>query len=123
MAEQLNKEKDMETVYELAKTTLKGWKIEKLCNTVYATYLGENKPCRVYARIFQNKSNDYVVKFYCDFTSPLSAFCIKTAYSDEKLRSVLENLRTGVLYHLFGGLEEKLNETMREYMSEFERLL
>jgi hypothetical protein len=26
MAEQLNKEKDMETVYELAKTTLKGWK-------------------------------------------------------------------------------------------------
>lgn len=29
MVEQVNKEKDMETVYELAKTTLKGWKIEK----------------------------------------------------------------------------------------------
>lgn len=41
MIEQLNKEKDMETVYELTKTTLKGWKIEKLCNTIYATYSGD----------------------------------------------------------------------------------
>lgn len=43
--------------------------------------------------------------------------------TDEELRSVLENLRTGVLYHLFGGLEEKLNESMREYLSEFEKIL
>ena len=85
----------METVYELAKTTLKGWKIEKLCNTVYATYRGDI----------------------------LSADCIKVVHTDEELRGVLENLRTGVLYHLFGGLEEKLNESMREYLSEFEKIL
>lgn len=95
MEEQLNKEKDMEMVRELAKATLKGWKIEKLCNTVYATYRGDI----------------------------LSADCIKVAHTDEELRSVLENLRTGVLYHLFGGLEERLNESMVEYLSEFERLL
>lgn len=53
----------------------------------------------------------------------LSADCIKVAHTDEELISVLENLRTGVLYYLFGGLEEKLNEATKEYMSEFERLL
>lgn len=123
MVEQVNKEKDMETVYELAKTTLKGWKIEKHSLGVNATYLGTTKPYHVYVGIIQIMNSGYVVKFYCDFTNLLSADCIKVAHTDEELRSVLENLRTGVLYHLFGGLEERLNESMMEYLSEFERLL
>lgn len=88
-----------------------------------ATYLGTTKPYHVYVGIIQIMNSGYVVKFYCDFTNLLSADCIKVAHTDEELRSVLENLRTGVLYHLFGGLEERLNESMVEYLSEFERLL
>lgn len=88
---------------------------------VNATYLGTTKPYHVYVGILQIMNSGYVVKFYCDFTNLLSADCIKVVHIEEELRSVLENLRTGVLYHLFGGLEEKLNESMREYLSEFEK--
>ena len=90
---------------------------------VNATYLGTTKPYHVYVGIIQIMNSGYVVKFYCDFTNLLSADCIKVAHTDEELRSVLENLRIGVLYHLFGGLEERLNESMMEYLSEVERLL
>lgn len=113
----------IDTVYEIAKSTLTGWEVEKYSLGVTATYLGATKPYHVYVGILQIMNSGYVVKFYCDFTNPLSADCIKVAHTDEELRSVLENLRTGVLYHLFDGLEEKMNESMKEYMSEFERLL
>lgn len=112
----------IDKVSEIAKSTLTGWKVEKGALGVTATYLEAPKPYHIYVCIVQIMNSVYVVKFCCDSIGSLSADCIKVAHTDGELEVILDDLRIGVLYHLFDGLEEKLNEAMREYMVEFEKV-
>lgn len=94
MAEQLNKEKDMETVYELAKTTLKGWKIEKLRNTVYATYRVDILSAREFVALSIEYSTqyNYVLRFICRLTKSISVSYDKSAQTIEILGNMLESM-------------------------------
>lgn len=114
----------IDKAYKKAKSTLAGWKVEKDSFGVTATYIeGIDSAYYVTARISLNMYNEYTVKLTCRFANRLSASCVKVAYTDSELEVILDDIKIGVLYHLFDGLEEKLNEAMKEYMSEFERLL
>ena len=114
----------MNKVYEITKSTLTDWEAEIGSNEVVATYSEGLYPAyHATVYILQGTNNDYTVKLTCRFANRLSASCVKVAYTDSELEVILDDIKMGVLYHLFGGLEEKLNEAMKEYMSEFERLL
>lgn len=122
MAEQLNKEKDMETVYELAKTTLKGWKIEKLCNTVYTTYRGDILSTSDFVALtigYSTKYN-YVLRFICRLTKSISVSYDKSAQTIEILGNMLENINDLVPCYFNDGLYDNLSEALHEYLSGFE---
>lgn len=122
MEEQLNKEKDMETVYELAKTTLKGWKIEKLCNTVYATYRGDILSARDFVALSIEYSTqyNYVLRFICRLTKSISVSYTKSAQTVEVLENMLENINNLVPCYFNDGLYDNLSEALQEYLSGFE---
>lgn len=121
MEEQLNKEKDMETVYELAKTTLKGWKIEKLCNTVYATYSGDvHTGDWTAVSIEKGIRNNYVLRFVCLVTKSISVSYTKSAQTVEVLENMLENINNLVPCYFNDGLYDNLSEALHEYLSGFE---
>ena len=125
MVEQLNKEKDMKTVYGLAKTTLKGWKIEKLCNTVYATYRGDILSARdfVALTIEYDTQYNYVLRFICSLTKSISVSYTKSAQTVEILENMLENINDLVPCYFNDGLNEILSNALREYLSVFERAI
>lgn len=125
MVEQLNKEKDMKTVYELAKTTLKGWKIEKLCNTVYATYSGNILSASdfVALSIEYDTQYNYVLRFICRLTKSISVSYDKSAQTIEILSNMLENINDLVPCYFNDGLNEILSNALREYLSVFERAI
>lgn len=125
MAEQLNKEKDMETVYELAKTTLKGWKIEKLCNTVYATYSGDILSASDFVALSIEKGiqNNYVLRFICRLTKSISVSYTKSAQTVEMLENMLENINNLAPCYFNDGLSDILSEVLRDYLSVFERAI
>jgi hypothetical protein len=125
MVEQLNKEKDMKTVYELAKTTLKGWKIEKLCNTVYATYSGDVLSASdfVALSIENDVQYGYVLRFICRLTKSISVSYDKSVQTIEILGNMLENINDLVPCYFNDGLNEILSNALREYLSVFERAI
>lgn len=124
MEEQLNKEKDMEMVRELAKATLKGWKIEKLCNTVYATYSGDVHTGDWTAlSIEKGIQNNYVLRFVCLVTRSISVSYTKSAQTVEILENMLENINDLVPCYFNDGLNEILSNALREYLSVFERAI
>lgn len=125
MAEQLNKEKDMETVYELAKTTLKGWKIEKLCNTVYATYRGDILSASDFVALSIEYSTqyNYVLRFICRLTKSISVSYDKSAQTIEILGNMLENINDLAPCYFNDGLSDILSEALRDYLSVFERAI
>ena len=124
MVEQVNKEKDMETVYELAKTTLKGWKIEKLCNTVYATYRGDvHTGDWIAVSIEKGVQNNYVLRFVCLVTRSISVTYDKSAQTIEILGNMLENINDLVPCYFNDGLNDILSEKLRDYLSVFERAI
>lgn len=125
MAEQLNKEKDMETVYELAKTTLKGWKIEKLCNMVYATYSGDILSASdfVALSIEYDTQYNYVLRFICRLTKSISVSYDKSAQTIEILGNMLENINDLVPCYFNDDLNDILSEKLRDYLSVFERAI
>lgn len=125
MVEQLNKEKDMETVYKLAKTTLKGWKIEKLCNTVYATYSGNilSTSDFVALTIEKDVQYDYVLRFICRLTKSISVSYTKSAQTVEVLENMLENINNLAPCYFNDDLNDILSEALREYLSVFERAI
>ena len=122
MAEQLNKEKDMETVCKLAKTTLKGWKIEKLCNTVHATYRGDILSTSDFVALTIEKGvqYDYVLRFICRLTKSISVSYTKSAQTVEVLENMLENINNLVPCYFNDGLYDNLSEALHEYLSGFE---
>ena len=122
MIEQDNKEKDMEIVYELAKTTLKGWKIEKLCNTVYATYSGDilSTSDFVALSIEYSTQYNYVLRFICRLTKSISVSYTKSAQTVEVLENMLENINNLVPCYFNDGLYDNLSEALHEYLSGFE---
>lgn len=124
MVEQLNKEKDMETVYELAKTTLKGWKIEKLCNKVYATYRGDaGTGDWVALSIEYNTQYNYVLRFVGFVTKSISVSYDKSAQTIEILGNMLENINDLVPCYFNDDLNDILSEKLRDYLSVFERAI
>lgn len=125
MVELVNKEKDMETVCELAKTTLKGWKIEKLCNTVYATYSGDILSARdfVALTIKRDVKYGYVLRFICRLTKSISVSYDKSVQTIEILGNMLENINDLVPCYFNDGLNDILSEKLRDYLSVFERAI
>ena len=103
--------------YEITKSTLTDWEAEIGSNEVVATF--SEGLCPAYhatVYISQDKNNDYTVKLTCRFANRLSASCSRIVRTDEELERVLEKLRAVVLNHLFDGLEEKLNVSLKEYL-------
>ena len=125
MIEQDNNEKDMETVYELAKTTLKGWKIEKLCNTVYATYSGNilSTSDFVALTIEKDVQYGYILRFICRLTDSISVSYDKSAQTIEILENMLENINDLVPCYFNDDLNDILSEKLRDYLSVFERAI
>lgn len=124
MEEQLNKEKDMEMVRELAKVTLKGWKIEKLCNTVYATYRGDVHTGDWIAVSIENGiQNTYVLRFVCLVTRSISVSYTKSVQTIEVLENMLENINDLVPCYFNDDLNDILSEKLRDYLSVFERAI
>lgn len=107
----------MNKVYEITKFTLTDWEVESGSNEVVATYSEGLYPAyHATVYISQSKNNDYTVKLTCRFANRLSASCNRIAHTDEELSGILENLRDVVSNHLFDGLEEKLNTSLKEYL-------
>ena len=103
--------------YEIAKSILTDWEVEIGCNEVVATF--SEGLCPAYhatVYISQGTNNDYTVKLTCRFANRLSASCSRIAHTDEELEGILGNLRDVVSNHLFDGLEEKLNASLKEYL-------
>lgn len=103
--------------YKLTKSILTDWEAEIGSNEVVATY--SEGLCPAYhatVYISQDKNNDYTVKLTCRFANRLSASCSRAAHTDEELERVLEKLRDVVSNHLFDGLEEKLNTSLKEHL-------
>lgn len=125
MAEQLNKEKDMETVCKLAKTTLKGWKIEKFCNTVYATYRWDILSASDFVAVSIEYSTqyNYILRFICRLTKSISVSYDKSAQTIEILGNMLENINDLVPCYFNDDLNDILSEALREYLSVFERAI
>lgn len=124
MVEQDNKEKDMEIVYELAKATLKGWKIEKLCNTIYATYRGDITTGDFVAlTIEKDTQNNYVLRFICRLTKSISVSYTKSAQTVEMLENMLENINNLVPCYFNDDLNDILSEALRDYLSIFEHAI
>ena len=104
-------------VYEIANSTLTGWEVEKTSFGVTATYSEGLYPAyHATVYISQGTNNEYTVKLTCRFANRLSASCNRIAHTDEELEGILENLRDVVSNHLFDGLEEKLNTSLKEYL-------
>ena len=122
MVEQINKEKNMETVCELAKTTLKGWKIEKLCNTVYAMYSGDILSASdfVALSIEYDTQYNYVLRFICRLTKSISVSYTKSAQTVEILENMLDNINNLAPCYFNDGLSDILSEALRDYLSGFE---
>ena len=107
----------MNKVYEITKSILTDWEAEIGCNEVVATYSEGLYPAyHVTVYISQGTNNEYTVKLTCRFANRLSASCNRIAHTDEELERVLEKLRDVVSNHLFDGLEEKLNVSLKEYL-------
>lgn len=107
----------IDKVYKRAKSALTDWEVEKGSNEVVATYSEGLYPAyHATVYISQGTNNEYTVKFTCRFANRLSASCSRIARTDEELEGILENLRDVVSNHLFDGLEEKLNTSLKEYL-------
>lgn len=103
--------------YEITKSILTDWEAEIGSNEVVATYSEGLYPAyHATVYISQGTNNEYTVKLTCRFANRLSASCNRVAHTDEELEGILENLRDVVSNHLFDGLEEKLNASLKEYL-------
>lgn len=117
LSEGVNEFMLLDKEYEIAKSILTDWEVEIGCNEVVATF--SEGLCPAYhatVYISQGTNNDYTVKLTCRFANRLSASCSRIAHTDEELEGILGNLRDVVSNHLFDGLEEKLNASLKEYL-------
>lgn len=114
----------METVHELTKSSLKGWKVEKLCDKVYATYSGDIFSGEfVILTIEYIPQYNYVLRFVCSLTKSISVSYDKSVQTIEILGNMLENINDLVPCYFNDGLNEILSNALREYLSVFERAI